>query len=129
MIVEPKPVIIKLYTDWCMYCKIQDQQLKRSAAVSAYLTKNFYFLNFNAESRDEVIFNQTVFKYKPKGLHSGINELALLLAGETKELSYPYWVVLDENYNVLTSHRGYLKSKNLMVLLKSVIESKNLSVK
>ncbi len=129
MKIDPKPVIIKLYTNWCTYCKLQDEQLKNRDTLSAYIQKNFYILNFNAESREDVAFNNTVYKFKPQGLSGGINELTLSLARETKELSYPYWVILDDKYNIRTWHQGYLKNKNLMLLLKSVVESKNLSLK
>ena len=122
---NPKPVVIKLFTGWCTYCKMQDRELKNAKEVSSYLEENFYIVNFDAESRDEFTFNGRVYKFKPSGLKTGVHEFALALTPENEVLAYPYWIILNDSLKTLTSYKGYMKSKNLMLLLKSVIENKN----
>jgi len=63
MAVHPKPVVIKLYTDWCMYCRMQDRQISRDTLLQQLLSEKYYYVAFNAESHDPVIFNDTSYTF------------------------------------------------------------------
>lgn len=44
-----KPFMIKFYTDWCGWCKIQDTTTLVDSTVVSYLNANFIFAKINAE--------------------------------------------------------------------------------
>lgn len=44
-----KPFMIKFYTDWCGWCKVQDTTTLVDSAVVSYLNNSFAFAKINAE--------------------------------------------------------------------------------
>lgn len=115
MIIKKKPILILLSTDWCKYCQIQKNQLKKN---KNFLNQadNFYYVIFNAESKDPVMFHKQLFQYKANGLSSGIHELAIALNGVEK-VAFPTLVLLDTNYQVLFRNNGILSSRQLKEIL------------
>lgn len=100
---QPKPAMLLIHTDWCTYCAMQKQQLgDRSGQNRVYLAE------FNAEQKEEVAFKGQIYKFKPTGRNTGTHELVKQLVGN-KKISYPLWVILDEQLNVLDTYSGYLR--------------------
>ncbi|MCO6148204.1 thioredoxin family protein [Flavobacterium sp. NRK1] len=112
---EPRPIIIKIYTDWCAICKLQNKQIEKDSNLMQLLVNNYYYIAFNAESHEAIVFNGKVYHFIPQGT-GGINALAAELS--KAKSSYPYWVFLDSDYKILFQYNGLLKSKHLNTLLK-----------
>lgn len=83
----------------------------------------FYYVIFNAEGKDDIVFQQKTFQYKPTGLSSGIHELAVALNGSEK-VAFPTWVLLDTKYQVLFRYNGVLKPLEIKELLKAIEASR-----
>lgn len=111
---QPRYIIIKMYTDWCAICKIQDKQIEKNDSLKEILAHNYYYLEFNAESREAVTFNGTVYKFIPQGT-GGLHEFASQLS-EAKS-SYPAWVLLSPDYKIIARYNGLFKSGDLIRLL------------
>lgn len=123
MLAKPKPILLLLSTDWCKYCQLQKHQLKRNEAFQAQ-SDDFYYIEFDAESKKQLVFNQQLFKFRPTGTTSGIHELAVAL-NESEKIVYPTWVLLDSSYDVLLKYRGVMNKKQvteLLIAMKSVQE-------
>ncbi|WP_144243383.1 thioredoxin family protein [Sphingobacterium sp. ML3W] len=118
MLVEKKPILILLSTDWCKYCQMQKKQLEKNK-VFLKQTDNFYYVIFNAERKDSIVFHNESFQYKPKGLSSGIHELALALNG-SENIAFPTWIMLDSNYQVVLRNSGMLRSVQIQELLEAI---------
>lgn len=110
---EPRPIVIKIYTDWCSICKLQDRQLSKSDEVKKLLTEKYYYLELNAETRKTLPFGDRVYKFIPNGT-GGINALAAELCTSQ---SYPCWVFLSEDYKVVSTYNGVLKPQQLIQIL------------
>jgi len=110
MAVHPKPVVIELYTDWCMYCRMQDRHIRRDTILQQLLSEKYYYVAFNAESRQPVIFNDTPYTFIPYGTQ-GIHGLATRLMPHC--LSYPSWIILNTALQPERVHAGMLKSSAL----------------
>lgn len=118
MRVKPRPVLVKVYTDWCHYCKLQDLTTFRNKEVVASLNKSFYAVALNAESREPVRLAGQTFKFQPTGPSNGVHELALALArDEHGQVPYPTIVLLDEKLQVRGRWPGLLKADQLLVAL------------
>ncbi|MCF6401319.1 thioredoxin family protein [Chitinophaga filiformis] len=117
MAVHPKPVVIKIYTDWCSYCRMQDMQIKRSPALQQLLSEDYYYVTLNAESRQPIVFNDTTYSFIPFGAQ-GIHALAAKLMQH--HAAYPAWIVLDSSYRMKAFHSGMLKDKTLLALLRTI---------
>lgn len=101
---NPKKMFIDVYTDWCKWCKVMDQNTFQNPKVATYMNENFYMVKFDAEGKDSITYDGKVFKFVSNG-RSGYHELALaLLQGK---LSYPTVVFLDEQQKMLTPLTGY----------------------
>lgn len=113
---EPRPIVLKIYTDWCSMCKLQDRQLSKNDEVQNLLSENYYYLELNAETRKTLPFGGRAYKFIPNGT-GGINTLAAKLC---KSQSYPCWVFLSEDYTVITTYNGLLKPEQLLEILKKL---------
>lgn len=109
-----KATIIYFYTDWCAYCKIQENEIEKNSRIKNNLNQNFYFLKINAESTKEIIFLDE--KYPPIVVNNKprTHSFAQNFVQENKDEAYPLWIILDENLNIISQYSG--------VLLKSQLE-------
>lgn len=62
----PRPLLIDVYTDWCVYCKAMDRQTWRNAEVVKYLQQHFYPIKFNAEQKDTVQWQGQAYIFQPR---------------------------------------------------------------
>ncbi len=102
---EPKKFFIDVYTDWCGWCKRMDQNTFAHPKVSRYLNENFYPIKFNAEQREDILYDGQTFKYVANAGRRGVHTLAYaLLDGQ---MGYPTVVYLDENAARIMISPGY----------------------
>ena len=115
----PKKFFIDFYTDWCGWCKRMDATTFTDPAVVAYVNKNFYAVKFDAEQKEDVVFNGTTFKWQAGG-RNGYHTLAFeLLNGR---LGYPSYVYLTPAYERILISPGYKPAPDLQKELKFVAE-------
>ena len=108
---EPRKLFIDLYTDWCGWCKRMDATTFTDPKVVEHLNKNYYPIKFDAEQKEEVIYNDYTFKFIAQG-RRGVDELAYsLLDGQ---LSYPSYVYLNEQVQRLYVSKGYKPADQFM---------------
>lgn len=120
MQIQKKPIVILLSTDWCKYCHLQKKQMGENKELSKR-SDEFYYVIFNAEFDDTVMFNRQRFRQKTNAFSGGAHELAIALNGSEK-LAFPTWVILDKDYQIIFHHSGILPPKQLnkvLELLKS----------
>ncbi len=104
---EPKKIVIDLYTDWCVWCGKMDEATFRKEHIAKYINENYYPVKFNGEYRHEVKINGQSYKYIKNGTR-GYHELAVAL---TKgRLSYPTVVFLDEDFKIIQPIAGFKSS-------------------
>lgn len=115
---EAKPILVLLSTDWCQYCQMQKNQIRKNKDFAAKANL-FYYAEFDAESKENVLFQGKEYAFKPTGKNTGTHELARALNGPGT-LAFPTWVLLDRNYQVLFRHGGVLTPDQLKELLEVV---------
>lgn len=113
---SPKPTLLLLSTRWCMYCQMQKAQLKKNKEFQD--AKDwFYYTELDAETKDSIVFNRKVYRYKSIGTSSGIHELAIELGNQKGGIAYPAWVLIDKNYRVIYRHNGLLSPDEMKVVI------------
>ncbi|MCE2731807.1 MAG: DUF255 domain-containing protein [Cyclobacteriaceae bacterium] len=104
---EKRPIFIDVYTDWCSWCKVMDKNTFSDPEVAKILNTKFYAVKFDAEQKENVVFNGTTFKFVESG-RNGYHELAAALLNN--QLSYPTVVFLAEDFSMIQPLAGYRKA-------------------
>lgn len=100
----PKKFVVDVYTDWCGWCKVMDKKTFNEPAVARVLNEKYYPVKFNAEQREDVVYNGTTFKFIEHG-GRGTHQLAAALLNN--QLSYPSVVFLNEDFAIVNILKGY----------------------
>jgi thioredoxin-related protein len=103
---EKRKIFIDVYTDWCGWCKVMDKNTFSEAQIAKMLNEKFYPVKFDAEQREDVVFNGTTFKFIEHG-NKGTHQLAMALLNN--QLAYPTVVFLDEDFRMIQPLQGYQK--------------------
>lgn len=110
---SPRPVVIHLYTDWCIVCKIESFRLNKDKDLVKMMNESFYLINFEAEkTRNKIRFQGQEFEYLSNG-SSGIHELALALSKNKNQPVYPLWVFLDKHQNLVYYQEGQMTPEKM----------------
>jgi len=103
---EKKKVFIDVYTDWCGWCKVMDKNTFSQADIAQYLNENFYPVKLDAEQKEDIEFRGTTYKFVSSGSR-GYHQLAAALL--QNKLSYPTFVILNEDFQIINITPGYQK--------------------
>jgi len=115
--VENRKVMIFIHTDWCKYCQRTKSTTFKNDSIIEQINKQFYFIDLNAEEKRNIVFNNHVFKYKPTGINTGINELAEQLGTIDSKVSYPTLCFLNADNEIIFQYPQYITHADLMAIL------------
>ena len=116
---KPKKIFVDVYTDWCGWCKKMDQTTFKDSAVVEFMNKNFYAVKLNAEQHESIFWRGFEFKWVP-GVRGGSNELATIILDGM--MSFPSFVMLDEDYKTIAVSPGYKLGDAVMKELRFAAE-------
>lgn len=116
--VKKKPTLVLLSTSWCTYCKAQKAQISKNQNLKN-IKEKIYFLDFNAESTSSVLFQEKNYQYRPSGIETGVHEFASFLNNQ-QHLSYPTWILFDENFKRIFHHNGLLSARQIKELAAAI---------
>jgi thioredoxin-related protein len=121
---EKKAIFIDVYTSWCGWCKVMDKTTFNEPIVAKVLNEKYYPVKFDAEQKEDVVFNGTTFKFLAYG-GKGTHQLALALLNN--QTSYPTVVFMDKDFKTATPIPGYRKPEEFhkFLLFFSEDQSKN----
>ncbi len=120
---EPRPIVVFIHTDWCKYCLTMENTTFKNEEIIKALNNSFYFISFNAESRESIRFMNYNFKFIPNGRKTGIHELAVQLGTVDGKVSYPTLTILNDKYEIIFQHSSYLNAKQLNKILDKLYNS------
>ncbi len=113
--ITPKKIFIDIYTDWCGWCKKMDSTTFKDPNVVEEMNNSFYAIKFDAEMKKDITFNDAVFSFVNTG-RRGAHQLAFALVDG--RMSYPSFVLLDENFHRVMLAPGYQTPDKLIPQLK-----------
>lgn len=117
MVRDQRPVAVFLHAEWCKFCKNMEQTTFSNENVIELLNDQYYFISFDGEQKEDVIFRNHVFRYQPKGRNTGTHELAVALGTVEGELTYPTLAILNPDYEIVFQHNTFLTAKELIRVL------------
>lgn len=121
MQIQPKPVAIFLHAPWCRYCRQMEQTTFKKQEVVQQLNEQYYFISFDGESQEDILFQAKTFVYKPNGRYSGTHELAYALGGIKGELVYPGFVILNPDYEIIFQHNAFMNVPEMKTVLQAAL--------
>lgn len=111
-----KPILIKIEAPWCSICKIQNKQIEKDTELKKILSEKYYYLKLDAETKQDIVFNNKTYSFIPQGLSSGTHSLASELNNNSQ--AYPAWILLSPDYKIISRYNVLIKSQQLKKLLK-----------
>ena len=114
---NPKPIVVFTHTNWCKYCKIMENTSFKDQKIIAALNENFYFISFDAETKEDILYNNHIFQFQPNGTNTGIHELATALATIDNQVAYPTLTILEYDKSIVFQQASLLSAKALLVIL------------
>jgi uncharacterized protein YyaL (SSP411 family) len=106
--IEKRNVVVFIHTDWCKYCQKMLNTTFLNETVIKILNTRFYFINFDAESRKSITFNDTIFNFKSNALGTGVHGLAEALHSKNAPLTFPYTCFLSPDKTIIFQYAAYL---------------------
>ncbi len=110
---QKKPLLIFVHTDWCKFCYLQDNKTFTDSLVFT-LSKNFYCLRLNAETKTAITFINRTYTYKATGVNTGQHQLADYLAKEKGLVSYPTTILLNTKLELTKRLVGFYNANDLI---------------
>jgi thioredoxin-related protein len=111
---KPKKMLVNVYTGFCNSCAIMRKTTFLDSGLAKYIDKNFYLVNFDAESSDTVLFNnEKHFKQVINGYP--LNTFAFKITNN--RLVFPSIAILDEKMTLVEVLNTYQHPKNLKPVL------------
>lgn len=111
---QPKKLLINIYAGFCNSCRVMNKTTFNDTLVADYINKNFYLVNFDAESNDTILFNNEKF-YKQNINSFPFNTFAAKVSNG--RLTFPSIAVLDEKLMTIDVLNSYQHPKYLKPIL------------
>jgi len=111
---ENKKLFVDVYTDWCSWCKKMDKTTFMNPVIVEYINRNYLPVKFDAEQKESIQFKGREYTFVRQG-RKGYHELAAAIT--RGQLSYPTYVFLDEELNVIQPVPGYQDELTLEYIL------------
>ncbi len=111
---KPKKMLVNINADFCNTCKVQTKTTFVDTSLASYIEKNFYLVNFNAESTDTIVFKDK--KYF-KEVINGYPLHTFAMQATNGRLMFPTIAILDEKMETLEALNMYQHPKNLKPVL------------
>jgi thioredoxin-related protein len=105
---NPKPVLIDIYTEWCGWCKEMDRKTYTNQKLIKYVNDKYYAVKFDAESKEDLTFNNKVYKYNKQ---YKTHDLALYLM--SMQASYPTTIFMAGIDTQPAPIPGFMKPKEI----------------
>lgn len=112
--IEKRKVVVFVYTGWCNYCKAMEQKVLKQAEIQKLIQDQYYLVALNAEDKNLISYRGKIFAYKN---NKGIHELALALASQQKQLSFPFLALINAQDELLYQQEGFID----VITLKKVL--------
>ncbi|MHC5202301.1 thioredoxin family protein [Myroides sp. LJL119] len=117
---QPRYLWVFIHTNWCNYCTLMQNKAFKDSLVVSLLDDYFYFISLDAQDQTTIELQQVEYVFKPKGLNSGIHQLAETL---NPNQIYPSLILLDDKFQIVYSLQGYITVKKLQETLNSIISN------
>lgn len=116
--INPKPVFIEFYADWCTVCKRMEREAFVSESIATALTDDYYAVRMNVETTETISFGGELFINENSHKINAIHQIPLLMASrKDAPFSLPAIIILDEKFEARARYFQYLSAEQLEKIL------------
>lgn len=112
---EKKKFLIDVHTEWCTWCKKMDERTFQKENIAKFANENYYAVKFDAEQKEDIIFNNKIYSYVAGFGKKGYHELAEEIMNG--RMSYPTVVFIDEDLNVIQPIPGFQNASTFSMIM------------
>lgn len=116
LLVENRPIFLFITTNWCTICPIQKHQISNDIDLIQLFDEQIYFVPFDAESEQEFVLKNQLFHKKINQYH----DFVLALFENETEISFPTWIIFNNDFEEIFRATGLLKTKELKMLIQQL---------
>ena len=120
MAIEERPVVVFIHTDWCKFCKSMKKYTLTDKNLIKTLNSKFYYIDFNAETKEPIIYGGQTFEFIPMGHNVGTHQLAKNLATINGRILYPTLCILNSKNEIIYQYAGWLQVDEMEEILEKV---------
>lgn len=117
LVTAPRETLIFIHTDWCAYCRKMEQEIFTKQDIITAINTNYYAVSLDAESVQEITFDQSVWKSKSNKKRTGHYHALALTLLNGKQMVFPSILRFDREFRLKNIQQKYLNSKELGVFL------------
>jgi len=111
---KPKKVLVSIGAGFCNTCRVMSKTTFVDTSIANYLNKHFYFVNFDVESTDTIVFKNTKY-YKQLINNYPLHNLSTKLTGN--RFSLPSICLMDEQLNSIDVLNFYQSPEQIKPIL------------
>lgn len=117
---ENKRIVVKIYTDWCVWCRKMDNEVYLDEKVKKILKSDFVVASLNAESLNEINYNGVKYTEKELAVYFGADgyPTTVFLEPDGKVIIFKY------REHQLKNIPGYVNASDFRKLLRFVRKGK-----
>jgi len=119
-----KSMLIYLQTDWCQSCKVEGGVVFRNPVIAKLINDNFYAINFNAASQENITFFGQKLSGNGKGAPHKLTREIL-----QQSFKFPAFVFINAKKQKINEVHGFLTSYQLERILSYLKDKKYKSQK
>lgn len=117
MVIEARPIAFFIHAEWCKYCRNMEHTTFNDPDVIARLNRDYYFVSFDGESKEELVFGGIDFPYIPNGRDNGTHDLAYALGAIDGQVTYPTFTLMDTSFTIYFQHNSFLSAEEMNEVL------------
>lgn len=119
---QQRYTLVFLHTNWCRYCRSMEKKVFTQPSLQALLHEKIFFLPFDAEYPEAVVFAGKTWQFLPRGGGKGRHELALALTTALPSPGYPVLLLLNPALEIVWQHQGFLPAPALEKVLQQALK-------
>lgn len=113
--------IVMVSANWCGVCNSNKRQIEKSDSIKSLIEDGISFYEILDSHSAPINFNDHTYNFIPTGQSTGQHQFVDFLLDSPTQITYPSFVVLNENNDVLVVLEGFTEEKEWIALIQNLI--------
>ncbi len=112
---EPKKILVDIYTEWCTWCKKMEQTTFADPDLVEYLNDNYYSIKFDAQSKKPIVYKDKTYHLENSIWKGGYHQLTAVITNN-QSTKLPTIVFLDEKSEPIQAIPGFRNAYEMKMM-------------